>query len=182
MAALVNFLQQFFSKHLFVAFCFSSKMFSFSVFRKKYEWSKQTQYVDLLKFRSNRNSRLNPFYLIPVPIVFLGKGALKICSKFTVEHPCQSAVSVCTSKFAAYFQSGFSKNTSGGLLTSNRKYLVFTYNHSTTTFFVNILRKLPAIIPSITCKNSKYLIKFTISVLKLLNTRPGFSKERFHGQ
>ena len=180
MAALVNFLQQFFSKHLFVAFCFLSKMFSVSVFRKKYEWSKQTWYVDLLKFRSKRNSCLNPYYLIPVPIVFLGKGALKICSKFTVEHPCQSAVSVCTSKFAAYFQSAFSKNTSGGLLTSNRKYLVFTFNHS--IFFVNILRKLPAIIASITCKNSKYLIKFTISVLKLLNTRPGFSKERFHGQ
>ena len=180
MAALVNFLQQFFSKHLFVAFCFSSKMFSVSVFRKKYDWSKQTWYVDLLKFRSKRNSCLNPYYLIPVPIVFLGKGALKISSKFTVEHPCQSAVSVCTSKFAAYFQSAFSKNTSGGLLTSNRKYLVFTFNHY--IFFVNILRKLPAIIASITCKNSKYLIKFTISVLKLLNTRPGFSKEGFHGQ
>ena len=26
--------------------------------------------------------------------VFLGKGVLKICSKFTGEHPCQSVVSI----------------------------------------------------------------------------------------
>ena len=26
--------------------------------------------------------------------VFLGKGLLKICSKFTGEHPCQSAISI----------------------------------------------------------------------------------------
>ena len=42
------------------------------------------------------------FRSIP-PVVFLGKGALKICSKFTGEHPCRSAISIC--KFAAYFQS-----------------------------------------------------------------------------
>ena len=28
------------------------------------------------------------------PGVFLGKGVLKICSKFTGEHPCQSAISI----------------------------------------------------------------------------------------
>ena len=28
------------------------------------------------------------------PEVFLGKGALEICSKFTGEHPCQSAISI----------------------------------------------------------------------------------------
>ena len=28
------------------------------------------------------------------PEVFSGKGVLKICSKFTGEHPCQSAVSI----------------------------------------------------------------------------------------
>ena len=28
------------------------------------------------------------------PEVFLGKGALKICSKFTGEHPCRSAISI----------------------------------------------------------------------------------------
>ena len=26
--------------------------------------------------------------------MFLGKGVLKICSKFTGEHPCQSAISI----------------------------------------------------------------------------------------
>ena len=45
---------------------------------------------------------------------FLGKGILKICSKFTGEHPCRSAISiklrnrtfpwVFISKFTAYFQ------------------------------------------------------------------------------
>ena len=29
------------------------------------------------------------------PEVFLGKGVLKICSKFTGEHPCQRAVQSC---------------------------------------------------------------------------------------
>ena len=28
------------------------------------------------------------------PEVFLGKGVLKLCSKFTGEHPCQSAISI----------------------------------------------------------------------------------------
>ena len=49
--------------------------------------------------------------------VFLGKGVLKICSKFTGEHPCQSAISikllstlawVFSRKFAVYFQNTFS--------------------------------------------------------------------------
>ena len=47
------------------------------------------------------------------PEVFLGKGVLKICRKFTGEHPCRSVISIkllCTSawmfscKFAAHFQ------------------------------------------------------------------------------
>ena len=37
------------------------------------------------KIASNRSSH---------PEVFLGKGVLKICSKFTGEHPCQSAISM----------------------------------------------------------------------------------------
>ena len=36
----------------------------------------------LTKYRSNH------------PEVFLGKGVLKICRKFTVEHPCRSAISI----------------------------------------------------------------------------------------
>ena len=33
--------------------------------------------------------------------MFIGKSVVKICSKYTGEHPCQSAISI---KFAAYFQ------------------------------------------------------------------------------
>ena len=36
--------------------------------------------------------------------VFLGKGVLKICSKFTGEHPCRSVISIkLLCNFAAYF-------------------------------------------------------------------------------
>ena len=44
------------------------------------------------------------------PEVLLGKGVLKICSKFTGEHPCQSAISewVFSCKFATYFEKIFS--------------------------------------------------------------------------
>ena len=37
------------------------------------------------KVRRNRGSHLE---------VFLGKGVLKICRKFTEEHPCRSAISI----------------------------------------------------------------------------------------
>ena len=45
--------------------------------------------------------------------VFLGKGFLKICSKFTGEHPCRSAISIKLQynlqphKYAAYLQNTF---------------------------------------------------------------------------
>ena len=54
---------------------------------------------------------------------FLGKGVMKICSKFTGEHPCRSAISIklqskfieitlrhigFSCKFVAYFQNTFS--------------------------------------------------------------------------
>ena len=66
-----------------------------------------------IKNRRNRSSR---------PEVFLRKGVLKLCSKFTGERPCRSAISikllwnrtlawVFSCKFAAYIQ-----NTSGRLL------------------------------------------------------------------
>ena len=63
--------------------------------------------------------------------VFLAKGALKICSKFTGEHPCQSVTSIKSqSNFIEIifwdgcspvnllhiFSAPFLKNTSGGLL------------------------------------------------------------------
>ena len=46
---------------------------------------------------------ISTIYVLPVcsikyrssrPDVFLGKGVLKICSKFTGEHPCRSAISI----------------------------------------------------------------------------------------
>ena len=45
--------------------------------------------------------------------VFLEKGVQKICSKFTEEHPCQSAISIKLQsmgvllKLAKYFQNAF---------------------------------------------------------------------------
>ena len=54
--------------------------------------------------------------------VFLGKVVLKICSKFTRKHQCQSASLINRTsawvfhKFAAYFQNTFFKNTSRQLL------------------------------------------------------------------
>ena len=61
-----------------------------------------------------------PVFRSSHPEVFFRKGVLKICSKFTGEHPCRSAISIkllwnCTSawvfscKFASYFQNTFSK-------------------------------------------------------------------------
>ena len=53
--------------------------------------------------------------------MFLRKGVLKICSKFTGKHPCQSVIAikllwVFSCKFSACFISLFSKNTFGWLL------------------------------------------------------------------
>ena len=63
------------------------------------------------------------------PEVFLGKGVLKICSKFTGEYPCRSVISInfatllitlqhgCSPvNFLHIFRTPFLKNTSGWLL------------------------------------------------------------------
>ena len=65
------------------------------------------------------------------PEVFLGKGVLKICSKFTGEHPCRNAISinlqsnfieialrhVCSPvNLQHIFRTPFPRNTSGWLL------------------------------------------------------------------
>ena len=56
---------------------------------------------------------INRFRSSP-PELFLGKGVLEICRKFTGEDPRTSAwVFFCA--FAAYFQNTFFKNTSGVL-------------------------------------------------------------------
>ena len=62
-------------------------------------------------FRSFRSSH---------PKVFLGKGVLKICSKFTGEHPCRIEIALrhgCSSvNLLHIFGTPFPKNTSGRLL------------------------------------------------------------------
>ena len=65
------------------------------------------------------------------PEVFLGEGVLKICNKFTGEHPCRSAISIkllcnfieialrhgCSPvNLLHIFRTPFPKNTSGWLL------------------------------------------------------------------
>ena len=59
--------------------------------------------------------------------VFLGKGVVKICSKFTGQHPCQSTISIdeialrhgCSPVNLLHtFETSFLKNTSGWLLLS----------------------------------------------------------------
>ena len=80
------------------------------------------------------------------PEVFLGKGVLKLCSKFTVEHPCQSVISINSqSNFIEitlrhgcspvnllhFFRTPFPKNSSGRLL------LEYPFLHSVNLQEVN---------------------------------------------
>ena len=66
------------------------------------------------------------------PEVFWRKDVLKICSKFTGEHPSRSVISiklhtltwVFSCKFAAYFQNTFSKTTSGRMLLHYSYYFI----------------------------------------------------------
>ena len=70
--------------------------------------------------------------------VFLGKGVLKIWSKFTGEHPCSSVSLIhCTSPYGCspvmykiccmpVFRTHFSKNTSGWLLLIYRLFSTFS--------------------------------------------------------
>ena len=62
-------------------------------------------------------------------MVFLGKGVLKVCSRFTGEHPCRSVISIKLLKITLQhgcspvnlrhvLRTSFSKNTSGRLLLS----------------------------------------------------------------
>ena len=58
------------------------------------------------------------------PEVFLGKSVLKICSKFTGEHPCRNVISISIAlrhgcspvNLLHFFRTSFLKNTSGRLL------------------------------------------------------------------
>ena len=61
------------------------------------------------------------------PTVFLGKAVLKICSKFTGEHPCRSVITIEITPHHGcspvnlrehIFRKAFPNNTSGSLLLS----------------------------------------------------------------
>ena len=64
--------------------------------------------------------------------MFLGKGALKIYSKFTGEHPCRSVNLLYT------FRTPFSKNASGGVLLNTIEYIskVFVFSKFTKYLFL----------------------------------------------
>ena len=81
--------------------------------------------------------------------VFLEKGVLKICSKFTGEHPCRSAISIsllcnfieialrhgCSPvNLLHIFRASFFKNTSGGLLLNFVK--LFEFANSKKVIFL----------------------------------------------
>ena len=88
--------------------------------------------------------------------VFLGKGALKICRKFTGEHPCQSAISMkllCSFTEIALrheyshvnlmdvFRAPFPKNTSGRLLLCSSVTIEDQYRSNSkvsTLFFIRL--------------------------------------------
>ena len=64
--------------------------------------------------------------------LFLGKGVLKICSKFTGEHPCRSAISIKLQRCSPVnllhiFRTPFPKNTYGWLLLEEFLYLITLY-------------------------------------------------------
>ena len=86
--------------------------------------------------------------------MFLGKGVLEICSKFTGEHPCRSAISIklqsnfteiilrhmFSCKFATYFRTTFFRNTSGRLLLNevlNWNYFYRSYQCHSNVRFTN---------------------------------------------
>ena len=72
---------------------------------------------------------LHGIFIYSHPDVFLVKVIPKICSKFIEEHSCRGVISICKTqlywnhtstwlfscKFAAYFKTPFSRNTSGWL-------------------------------------------------------------------
>ena len=74
--------------------------------------------------------------------MFLEKGVLKICSKLTGEHPCQSVVSLkllcnfieitlwhgCSVNLLHIFRTPFTKNTSGCLLLIVQKVFEFEFD------------------------------------------------------
>ena len=92
--------------------------------------SEQVNVSWVVIFRALHGLQLCTFRSSPLK-VFLGKGVLKICGKFTGEHPCRSVISIkllcnfveikprygCSPvNFMPIFRAPFSKNIYGGLL------------------------------------------------------------------
>ena len=110
----------------------------------------------------------HPFVASSYPEVFLGKGVLKICSKFTGEDPCRSAISIkllynfieivlrhgySSVNLLHIFRTLFLKNTSGRLLLNY-------WQNPQITAVVHYFQKQP---PEVFCKQSvlKKVAKFT---------------------
>ena len=93
----------------------------------------------------------NSVYRCSHPDVFLGKGVLKICSKFTGDHPCRSVISIkllcnffeitlrhgCSPVTLLYiFRTPFYKNISGRLL------LILLFHDSILEIGIEIFKTL----------------------------------------
>ena len=104
-------------------------------------------------------------YNINHPEMFLGEGALKICIKFTGEHPCRSVISIklksnfieitlrhgCSPVTLLHiFRTTFPKNISGGVLLKILDFHVPWNFKPIWTCFDNIIRKVKKTI-SLTC-------------------------------
>ena len=106
------------------------------------------------------------------PEVFLEKGILKICSKFTGEHPCRIAISIklqsnfieialwygCSSvNLLHIFRKSSPENTSGGLLLSfeellrknHRREVTLNFHFSLEGFFKTVFTEF--VFPSFHC-------------------------------
>ena len=96
-------------------------------------------------------------YRISYQEVFLGKGVLKICSKFPGEHPCRSVISIkmqsnfieitlqhgCSPETLLHiFRTPFSKNTSGRLLLK----IVYQCINSISIVFKAYQCRLPSLV------------------------------------
>ena len=84
------------------------ELLSFGDASESFTFEKKVSILSIFRIKIN-SSRRSP------PEVFLRKDALKICSKFTGEHPCRNVISinhtsawVFSCRFAVYFQNTFS--------------------------------------------------------------------------
>ena len=122
----------------------------------------------------NNTSSLEQIVRSSHPKVFLGKGVLKICNKFTGEHPCQSATSALRHGYSLVnllhiFRIPFLKNTSGGLLLHRENFGSNENNCSDFLAVLNILAQtndnLQSHLTSPVAKNATYHQKFNIKLL-----------------